>query len=197
MHKGRVFAIAVAITGLVFMPAARAGHELEIEIEDADQGHVIINSHPGLIIKGDDRMIEQYVEVRPAQTTTVLSAPAPAAEVSQTTLVQTAAPAADTTVVATFEDVRDLSEARPYFCDRIENMRSWLDEGVSKGFLSADQASSYKAEVDRIDAMIPNVLDPNADLAKSDEIEKALNLLNISVADSMSGTHVASGGQLQ
>lgn len=191
--------VAMAVLGLALMPAARAEchDKLKLEIEGADRGRVIINAPAGVKLTGDERMIEQFVRVRPLSTTTTVVAPGQTLQQGQINQTFLTAPATELKTVATYEDVRDLSEAKPYFCDRVTGMREWLSLGVDRGFLTQSEADMHLSELNRISAMLPPVLDPDFDTAKSDEIEKALNLLYIDVAANMSGPSIAAGGSLQ
>lgn len=84
---------------------------------------------------------------------------------------------------------------KPDFEKRIADLNSWIELGVSKGWLDRVRAGAFKSETARLTDFLSTHTLPDGYFTRSvnDTMEKQLNILSADIATTMSGTAQVAG----
>lgn len=85
--------------------------------------------------------------------------------------------------------------AFPNFSARIHDLSAWVDMGLSRGWLTASEASQFKAQAEGLlaKAATTRVSAVACDKASVDFLDKELTRLNASISRTMNDSAVAAG----
>lgn len=86
---------------------------------------------------------------------------------------------------------------KPDFERRIADLNAWVDMGLSRGWLSAASAATFKSEASRLNDFLTSHTLPNGELSTSanNMLEKQLNILSADLSSTMSGAGSVAGLQ--
>ncbi|HEY9786337.1 MAG TPA: hypothetical protein V6D17_13100 [Candidatus Obscuribacterales bacterium] len=135
---------------------------------------------------------QTVIITRPGVVSDVVQPPE-VTETRRTTIIPLTAPATTTTTEWTSLKMGPF----PSFKTRISRMKEWVEEGAAKGFLTAAQAEQFRSDVAALEGFDATVAKTPMDRAKTDQMERLLNSLNIRMADAMKGFSIAGSGQLR
>ncbi len=97
----------------------------------------------------------------------------------------------------TIEESTTYGIGKPDFERRISDLNAWIDLGISKVWLTADRASAFKSEINRLSDFLASHSLPTGELSVSanNMLEKQLNILSADLSSTMSASGQVAGLQ--